>query len=165
MGLACVNPWTRRRNRNVIRIIALDGSEGEPRLNKINRRVSCAAAVPMSCTSPSAVHHPARRWGARLHCTAASKCGQPVLWETAGKKAAKPEPDLRWHSLALSAVAGFHGNWLKPGQQRSQEPPQVLCWQSHCSLQGRGTRHGVCSLSVLEMKAFKTFYLIFNSFN
>lgn len=32
-----------------------------------------------------------------------------------------------WHSLALSVVAGFHGCWLKPGQQRSQEPPHVLC--------------------------------------
>lgn len=41
-----------------------------------------------------------------------------------------------WHSLALLAVAGFHGCWLKPGQQRSQVPPQVLCWQVHCSLWG-----------------------------
>lgn len=41
-----------------------------------------------------------------------------------------------WHSLALSVVAGFHGCWLKPGQQRSQEPPHVLCWQAHCSLWG-----------------------------
>ena len=41
-----------------------------------------------------------------------------------------------WHSLALSVVAGFHGCWLKPGQQRSQEFPHVLCWQAHCSLWG-----------------------------
>jgi len=53
-----------------------------------------------------------------------------------------PSSDLRWHSCALSAVAGFQGNWLKPGQQRSQDPPQVLCWQSHCSLRGRGTSYG-----------------------
>lgn len=47
-----------------------------------------------------------------------------------------PTPDnLRWHSFALSLVAGFQGTWLKPGQQRSHDPPQVLCWQSHCSLQ------------------------------
>lgn len=46
-----------------------------------------------------------------------------------------------WHSLALSVVAGFHGCWLKPGQQRSQELPHVLCWQAHCSLWGaRGHR-------------------------
>lgn len=41
-----------------------------------------------------------------------------------------------WHSLALSMVAGLHGCWLKPGQQWSQEPPHVLCWQAHCSLWG-----------------------------
>lgn len=42
---------------------------------------------------------------------------------------------LRWHSLGLSTVAARHGFWLKPGQQRSHDSPQVLCWHSHWSLQ------------------------------
>lgn len=41
---------------------------------------------------------------------------------------------LRWHSLGLSAVAARQGFWLKPGQQRSHDSPQVLCLQLHCSL-------------------------------
>lgn len=40
----------------------------------------------------------------------------------------------RSHSLALYVVAGFHGNWLYPGQHWSHDTPQVLCWQSHCNL-------------------------------
>lgn len=41
---------------------------------------------------------------------------------------------LRWHSLGLSTVAARHGFWLKPGQQRSHDSPQVLCRHSHWSL-------------------------------
>lgn len=40
----------------------------------------------------------------------------------------------RWHSLGLSTVAARHGFWLKPGQQRSHDSPQLLCWHSHWSL-------------------------------
>lgn len=40
----------------------------------------------------------------------------------------------RWQSLELSTVAARHGFWLKPGQQRSHDSPQVLCWHLQWSL-------------------------------
>lgn len=63
----------------------------------------------------------------------------PKAWLSGTKPTSPKSPYsyLHSHSLALSEVAGFQGFWLKPGQQRSQDPPQVLCWQSHCSLVGK----------------------------
>lgn len=125
------------REQNQSPVQTLRASLCEPRLNKINRRVnSLSSTADLRCTQCYTPQTTRFRRKTSLRCNAEGpgKRGQP------GKRKEKPGSNLRWHSFALSAVAGFHGNWLKPGQQRSQDPPQVLCWQSHCSLRGRGAR-------------------------